>query len=154
MTIMQMSRHQIGKTMGFFTDGRWQDADTVSNIHQTIAGIVLTENQAAFGTRSEHAVRFIGSLCDEIVYHYTDVGILTTQNKWFFAAYLKDGIYACHNPLSGGFFVSGRSIDLPSKEKTGDTFRFKRMLQFAGINTIILDRIGVFQELRMFQTGY
>ena len=50
MTVMQMFRHQIGKPMGFFTDGRRQNSDTVSSRHQTVTGIVLTENQASFGT--------------------------------------------------------------------------------------------------------
>src|SRR5687768_1912690 len=91
---------------------------------QADIGIVVTKEQPMFGAAGEHAVRFRGSFGYEIIDKDSDVGVCATENHGQLAEKLEGRVRSGHQTLRGGFFVSGRSVDLPGKIEVRNSERF------------------------------
>ena len=69
-------------------------------------GIVLPEEQPVFGTRRHHAVRFVRTLCDEIVYEHADISLRPVDDDGIFSEDLKRCIDAGDYALARSFLVA------------------------------------------------
>lgn len=106
-------------------DFRFDNSNSPRSIQESVAGIILTKKKSAFSAACKHAIRFIRSLRHKIVDHYTDVGILTTEDQRVFFFNVKRCINTCHQTLRCSFLVTRRTIDLSGKEKSGDSLRLQ-----------------------------
>ena len=129
-----------------------KNADPLGSSHHSEAGIVLTENESTFCPAREHPVWLVSPLRDEIVDQNANVGILTAEDERFLTPNGKSGIDPRHNALRGGFLIPSRSIDLSSKVEPAYSFRFKRMHEFARIDSVIFNGIGVGKKLGMLKS--
>ena len=95
---------------------------------QSHIGIVLSEQDAVFGTGGKHTVRFVYPFCDEVVDQYTDVGLVPAQDERLTAVTIDVGVDTSHESLSTCFFISGSSVDLSGKEQVADLFCLQVMM--------------------------
>ena len=58
--------------------------------------IILTQQQAEFCPAGKHAVRFIGSFGNEVVYHDADVSLIPAQHQRRFAQGFQSGVRSRH----------------------------------------------------------
>ena len=92
--------------------------DFMRNGGQSDVGIVLTEQNPIFGSAREHAVRLVDSFGHQVVGQYADIRLVPPQHERFVAAKLQRSVDSCHQSLSRGLFVSGRSVHLPGEIET------------------------------------
>ncbi len=149
-----MTLYQGGELAGLLKYAWRQDADSLGGGKKPVAGVVLAQDEAAFGTGCEHAIWFVSAFCDQVVNHHPDIGILAAEYEWILVSDKEYGVDASHDSLCSCLLVAGGAVDLARKEQTGYAFRFKGVLQFTGIYAVILDCIGVFQEFGMLKTGH
>src|SRR6266850_3868023 len=62
------------------------------------------------------------------------------------------GIDAGDDALSGGFFISGRAVDLPGQEQTSNAFRFESPVQLRRLNEIVFDGVPGSQQHGVFES--
>lgn len=88
-------------------------------------GIVLTEQNAVFGSGSKHTVWFVNSLCGEIIDEYADITLIAVHLECFVANTMQGCVDSCHGSLSSCFLITGGSVHLSGKEETFDDFRLQ-----------------------------
>lgn len=84
--------------------------------------IVLSEQDAVFGTGGEHTIRFVHTFCNQIVNQDTDVGLVPSQCERFATVAIDVCVDAGNDSLSACFFVTGSSVYLSGKEQVLDYF--------------------------------
>ena len=88
-------------------------------------GIVLTEQNAVFGSGGKHAVWFVNSLCGEIIDEYADITLIAVHLECFVANTMQGCVDSGHGSLSSCFLIAGSSVHLSGKEETFDDFRLQ-----------------------------
>src|SRR5262245_63281042 len=79
---------------------------------QPYIGVIDSQAKAVLGAGSEHTVRLIDSLGDQIVDQDADVGFVTFDWDRLLGVNRSGGIDAGDDSLGARFFVSGCSVDL------------------------------------------
>ena len=74
--------------------------------------------QAKLSARREHSVGLICALRNQIVDQNGRVCFRPVKDERRLALHFQRAINARHDPLAGGLFVTGRSIDLSGEEET------------------------------------
>ncbi len=115
--------------------------------------VILAQQQAEFCPAGEHAVRFIGSLGNEVIYHDADVSLITAQHQRRFAQGFQGGVRSRHQTLRRGFFIAGCAVDLTCKIQVFHQFCFQCGMQLRRRTEVIFHRISRTDQLRVFQTG-
>ena len=64
------------------------------------------------------------------------------------------GVYAGNEPLRRCFFIAGRAVYLPRKEKSGNRLGFQCDVRLVRNNVIVLHSVAVAHNLRVAQSGY
>jgi len=94
-----LEANEFGGDIFFFLDecgmisGR-QKTDVVAELGKAEVGVVLAENEAVFGARGEHAVRFNGAFGDEVVDQDADVGLVAAEDNRVFSLGAAGGPFA------------------------------------------------------------
>src|SRR6185503_6499862 len=125
-----------------FLLGVSEDAKTHSDRPQTPDRIVLTNGQAELGPRCEKPIRFVHSARNQVVDQNSDVGSLSTENEWLLSLDCKRSIQSCHQPLTGGLFVAGRTIYLAGEVKTRNRSDLEGSVELCGRIVVVLDSVA------------
>ena len=115
-------------------------------------GIILSQERTVLCPRCKHSIRFIDTLCDEIVNKNSDVRLVSLQDERILSGNLKMGIHTCNQTLGCRLLISGRSVDLTCKIKVLDVLQFKRRLELSRIEIVIFDSICRTENLCIFKT--
>ena len=119
---------------------------------QTEVGIVLTQQNSVFGTRSEHSVGLIDTFRNQIVDQHTDVGLVASQHEGLTASEFQVGVDTRHQTLRGGLFVTGRAVDLTREVEVVDQLGFERVVELCGREVVVLDGVTCTVDVYVFQT--
>src|SRR6185436_4473378 len=122
-----------------FLLGVSEDAKTHSDRPQTPDRIVLTNGQAELGPRCEKPIRFVHSARNQVVDQNSDIGSLSTENEWLLSLDCKRSIQSCHQPLTGGLFVAGRTIYLAGEVKTRNRSDLEGSVELCRRIVVVLD---------------
>ncbi len=79
---------------------------------KTKIGIILTKKNSVLCPGSKHSIRFINSLCDQVVNQYSDICFISTKNERLFTKGLQGSINSSNNSLAGSLFITRCAIDL------------------------------------------
>ena len=124
-------------------------SEFIATRSKTHIGIVLTEQNTVFGTRSEHTVRLVDAFRYKVVNQHTDIGFVTAKHKRFLSGHTLMGIDTGNKSLPCRFLISGRSVHLSGKEQAFDELRFKRMAKLRRVEKVIFDGIAGTIDLRL-----
>src|SRR6185369_7809993 len=105
-------------------------------------GIVLAQLEPVLRPAREHAIGLRDAPSYQVIDEDTQVGLVSTGLPAFVAARVPGRIDSCKKPLGGRLFVTGRSVDLAREEEAGDRLCFKRALQPARIEVVVLDGVA------------
>ena len=114
--------------------------------------IILSQQKTIFCTACHHSIRFMVFFCNQVIDQYSNISFGTVQNQLFPAFYLHSCIDSGNQPLCCCFFISGASVKLSATEQAFDLFEFQRRIQLPWIDAVILNCIGVLNNLCMFQS--
>ena len=59
-----------------------------------------------------------------------------------------------HKPLSGGFFVAARAVELPCAVKTGEILEFEGLTERKRIDAIVFNSVCCAEKFGVLKTGY
>ncbi len=96
---------------------------------ETHVGIVLTQKYAVFSARGKHAVRLIDALGDEIIDQHSYISFIAREGKRLGSFDLESGIDSRYQPLSGGFLITGGTVDLTGEIEAADELRLKCVIE-------------------------
>ena len=89
----------------------------------------------------QHPIRFTYALQDQIVDHHPDIALCPVEGEGSAVARERSSIGTRDKPLSGGFFISRRAIDLTSQEKSLAILMLERGTQAPWIAVTIFNRV-------------
>ena len=118
---------------------------------QSFVGVVLAQQDAVFGPRSEHAVRFFRALGDQIVDQHTDVGLASAERDGLEVPRGTCRVDARHNPLASGFLVACGSVDLACEVQALNQTCFKAVLELGGGEVVVLHGVTGTKHLGLFK---
>ena len=116
-------------------------------------GVVLTKQQSILGTTGEHPIRFVSAGRDQVVYQHTDVSLITCGDPGRLAGNVSCCVETGNQSLAGRLFVTGRAVDLPGKEETGDRLGFQMRPELGGWTVVVFDSVAISHDDRPFETG-
>ena len=114
----------------------------ISPFGQSHVGIILTEQDAVFRSRSKHTVRLIHTFGYEVVNQYTDVSFVASQHERLATVAVQVCVDTCNDALSAGFLVSGCAVHLSGEEQVFHHLRFQCMLQLCRVEVVVFDGIS------------
>ena len=79
-------------------------------------GVVLSEKNAIFSARGEHAIGFVDPFAHQIIDEYADIGFVAAEGERVVARAVEGSVDTGDNTLTGRFLVSSGGIDLYGKE--------------------------------------
>src|SRR5271169_3886978 len=103
---------------------------------ESAVGVVDTQVQAELGSRSEHAIRLVRPLADEVVDEDCGVRLRAVENERRLALYLECRVDARHDALASGLFVAAGAVDLAGKVEARNLLGFERALQLRRIDGV------------------
>src|SRR5438309_7475804 len=106
---------------------------------KTTISIVDAQLQTEFSARSEHTIRLVCALADQVVDEDCGVALSSVENERRLILHLERSVDAGHDSLTRGLFVPGGPIDLPRQKETGNLLRLECPLQFRRIDGVVLD---------------
>lgn len=107
--------------------------------------------KAELGAGCEHAIRLVGTFGDEIVNEDSAVSFVALEDERFEVGEFTSGVYASEQALNAGFFVAGSSVDLAGEEKAVDGFDFEAMIELAGIDCVVFNRVTRANHFGIFE---
>ena len=119
-----------------------RQSDLLGDRRQTVICIVDPQVQPVFGPGGEHPVRLVRALRDEIVDHDPDVALRSRNDDRRSAQNGLRRIDPGDQSLASRLFVSRRSVDLSGKEESRQLFHLQPMIELAGIDGVVFDRIA------------
>ena len=129
-------------------------SNLIAFFRQTHICIVLPQQQTVLCPGGHHPIRFPVFLRHQIIDQHADIRFGTIQNQRFFSLDLPRCIDPGDQSLCRRLFIAGASVKLAGTEQAGDIFKFQGKRQRSRINTVILNRVCVPHDLRMFQSRY
>ena len=145
-------RLQIVFVEKFLIAFRINQTQLIAYRSKPLVGIVLSQQNAVFGSRSEHAIGILDTFRNQIVNEHTDVSLRTGQNQRIFFGKGEMCVDACHESLARRLLITGGSVHLSGKIKVSDNFRFERITQLHRVEIVILDGITRTVYLGLFQS--
>jgi hypothetical protein len=85
----------------------------------------VTEGEAILGARGKDTVGLVNPLPDQVLNQDACIGLFSTQPKSITTLDKKCRVDSRHETLTGGFLISGRSIDLTRMEQPCDASRLQ-----------------------------
>ena len=104
--------------------------------------VVLSHRQPKLRSGSEQTVRLVHSARDEIIDEYADVRRLPSQHQLLTTEHVQRGVRVGDEPLSRGFLVAGRAVDLSGEEKARYGFHLQSLVELRWRIVVVLDRIS------------
>src|SRR5690606_29509419 len=84
--------------------------------------------------------------------HDSDVRHVPGQDEWRLGEGVAGGVDAGEDPLTTGLLIPRRPVDLPGQEEAGDAPRFEGRGDLRWIDRIILHRVPVPGNPRVFES--
>ena len=84
---------------------------------EPLGRVVVAEQQAVLGPRSEHPVRLVHSLGDQVVDQHADVRLVPAQDERGLIARVESRVDARHQPLGRSLLVARGTVELPGAEE-------------------------------------
>ena len=78
-------------------------------------GVVRAKQYPVLGSRCEHAVWFVNTLCHQVINEHTNVCLVAAQCKVVLSVNLQCRVYSGNESLAGGLLISGCSVHLSGK---------------------------------------
>src|SRR5689334_8873758 len=94
-----------------------------------------------FRPRSEHPIRFVYSLRDQVVDQDADIRLLSVDSKRRSISCCQSGIDAGNQSLASRLFVSGGAVNLTREKQAFDTRCLEQRSQLLRVNKIIFDGV-------------
>ena len=116
-------------------------------------GVVDAQVQAKFRARSEHAVRLVGALGDEVVDEDAGVAFAAVHGEGRLAFEPKRGVDAGHDALAGGFLITACSVDLASEVEALHALDAEGAVELGGVDRVVLDGVAGAQHLGLVEAG-
>ena len=126
-------------------------SNLISDGSQTHIRVILPQNQPVLCPGRHHPIRFMILLRHQIVDENADICLRTIQNHRLLSLTFSRRIDAGDQPLSRRLLITGTSVKLSPAEKSADLLKLQGQLELVGIDTIILDGIGIADDLHMLQ---
>ena len=104
------------------------------------------------GARSEHSIRLIDTLRNEVVDQHTDVGLVTSQNERLLASEFEVGVDTRHQTLRGSLLVTRCAVDLTGEVEVVDQLGFERVVELRGREIVVLDGVTRAVDMHVLQT--
>ena len=127
------------------------EVDLAAALGQSKIRVVDAEHQAVLGPRREHAVRFEAAFGDQIVDKNADVRLVPAELERAEAERAPGRVDAGDDSLSRGFFVTGRSVDLPGQIQAGDALGLQRSRQLRRLDEVVFDGVSRPQHHGIFK---
>ena len=89
----------------------------MSNWREPLVRVVDPELEAELGSGREHAVRLVGTLCDEVIDEDSNIGCAAVEHDRLLFSNRTPRVDTGHQALAGGLFVACCAIDLSSQIK-------------------------------------
>src|SRR5688500_8347435 len=87
---------------------------------QPLVRVVIPQRQTVFSARSKYAIRLIDALLDQVLDQNADIRLFPPQTQRLALLSKERRVDAGDQTLTRCFLVSGRAVDLPGMEKTGN----------------------------------
>ena len=120
---------------------------------QAFVRIVLSQKDAVFGPRGEHAVGFFGAFRHQIVDQHPDVRLASVEGDGLFVPRGTSGVDAGHQPLARGFFVARGAVDLASEVESVHEPGLQAMLELGGGEVVVFDGVSGAEHLGVLKPG-
>ena len=120
---------------------------------QTQIRVVLPQQKSVFRAGGHHSVRLPIVFCHQVVDQDSDIGLRPLQNQRFPATDLIDGIDTCNQTLRRSLLISAAAVELTGAEESFHCLGLQRKFELVGIDAVIFDRVGIFDDHTVFQTG-
>lgn len=108
-------------------------SDGVGKRRKTHIGIILTKENAVFGSRSKHTVRFVDTFRDEVIDKNADVCLIASEGKGSLSLHCQCSVGACNKALPGGLLIARGPVNLSGEEKPVHKFGLERMAKLRGV---------------------
>ena len=95
---------------------------------KTFVCIILSEQHAVFGARSEHSVGLVYALRHQVVDKHADITLVATEHERCATAAADGRIGAGHQSLSCRLLIACGAVHLSSEEQAADDLRFQRVV--------------------------
>ena len=115
--------------------------------------IILTEQKPVLSAACHHTVGFKVFFRHKIVDENADIRFRPHEDKSFLPFQIISGINSRHNSLGCGFLITGASVELSAGEKSCNFSEFKSASKLLRSQTVVLDRVGIPHNVRIFKTG-
>src|ERR1044071_97134 len=109
--------------------------------------------QTVFGARSEHTIRFVHALSNQIINKNPYVRLVTTQRKPFTPLDIKCGVNSGQKSLASGLFITSCPVNLTRKEEPLNSRSLQIGSKFPGVYEVIFDSIPGPYNLRLVKPG-
>ncbi len=132
---------------------RRNEPDLLAERRQSLVGVVLPEKKSVFGARGEQAIRLVRAFGHQIVDHDSDIRFGPLQDERSAAARIEGGVRSGDEPLSRRLLITGRTVDLASKEETGQPLRHQRVRQFGRRHGVVFHGVARLQHHALLKAG-
>src|SRR5262249_52739789 len=105
-------------------------------------GVVDPQQQTVLRTGREHAVGLETTLGDQIIDQDANVGLVASEAHARQSLRAPPSIHSRDESLSGGFLVTGCSVDLAGEKQPRDALRFERSAQRSRLDEVVFDGIS------------
>ena len=126
--------------------------DFVPERSEPQVGIVLSQQDAVFGARGEHAVGLVYSFGYQVVDQHSDVGFVAADHNGLLPCQCPVCIDSGHQTLCRRLFVPGRAIDLSGEVETCHPLGFERMVQLCGRKIVVFYGISRSVDVQIFES--
>eukprot|EP00968_Pinguiococcus_pyrenoidosus_P019972 scaffold2252_cov255-Pinguiococcus_pyrenoidosus.AAC.6 len=138
-------------TRRFTVDQARRDAQ----LGKSEVGVVLPKRQAILGSAGEHAVRLLSAFRDQVIHEHSDVSLVTANVKAASIPGAEAQAHGCggpcNQPLGAGFFIARGATDLARQVEILALLRLQVAGELPWIHEVILDVVGVAQNLRVLE---
>lgn len=111
-------------------------------LRKAVVGIILTEQNAIFGTAREHTVRLVDAFRYKVVNEDANISLVASEDERLLATNLADGIDACHETFTGSLFITCCSVDLSCHEETMEDFTLETMVELRWVEKVVPDGVA------------
>ena len=130
-----------------------QRAHSVTLLGQSQVGVVLPQQETILGPGGEHAIRFFGTLGDQVIDQHADISLVAADDEFRRPLYLQRRVDPSDDSLGRRLLIARRAVDLTRKEQIGPVLQCQGMAELQGQNVVVFHRVARPDDFHPLQTG-
>jgi len=109
---------------------------------ESTVGVVLSKQDSVLCAAGEHSVWFVGAFGDEVVYEYTDIGLVASKDEWFLFVVFEVAVDSGHESLTGCLLIASGPVDLSCEIEVRQPFCFEGVVELGGWEVVVFNGIS------------